>query len=278
MEKYGLEIIWTARYDYHKGQMLASHKHDFYQIIYFIDGTGKFIYDTQKVEFIPGDLFFVKPGTMHGFEHHSQQTLKTLDIKFNIFDKDIKTLSHSINVYYQKVSSEIVLLLEKIRSEGMDKKPYYNIFACTYLLQLLHTILRMNTVSNGQVTRPSYFSSEHEPDSAADFIEKYMHEHYAEPLTIKKISEHIGYSESYINKAFKRYYKCTVSKFHKCLRIEKAKERILYSENSLKQIAEDVGFKNIHHFSRVFKEIEGVSPGQWCQKEKLGIRKDVFFE
>ncbi len=33
MEKYGLNIIWTARYDYHKGQMLASHKHDFYQIL-----------------------------------------------------------------------------------------------------------------------------------------------------------------------------------------------------------------------------------------------------
>lgn len=277
MEKYGLNVIWTARYDYRKGQILASHKHDFYQIIYFIDGTGKFIYDTQKIEFMPGDLFFIKPGTMHGFVHPPHQTLKTLDIKFNILDEDIKTLTYSINLHYQKVPSEIVLLLEKIRSEGMDKKAYYNIFACTYLLQLLHTILRIDAISDRQVTKPSYLSSEHGSDSVADFIEKYMQEHYADSLTIKKISENIGYSESYINKEFKRYYKCTVSKYHKCLRIEKAKELILYSENSLKQIAEDVGFKNIHHFSRVFKEIEGVSPGQWCQKEKLGIRKDVFF-
>lgn len=48
-----------------KGQMLASHKYGFCQIIYFIDGTGRFIYD------MPGDLFFINPGTMRGFVHPS---------------------------------------------------------------------------------------------------------------------------------------------------------------------------------------------------------------
>jgi AraC-like DNA-binding protein len=56
-------------------------------------------------------------------------------------------------------------------------------------------------------------------------------------------------------------------------RIEQAKELISYSDYALKEIAERVGFKNIHHFTRVFSEITGVSPGLWRQQTVRAFAK-----
>jgi AraC-like DNA-binding protein len=60
--------------------------------------------------------------------------------------------------------------------------------------------------------------------------------------------------------------------------VEKACELMIYSDYSLKQISEMTGFKSIHHFSRVFREQKGISPGQFCRMEREGIRKDVYID
>lgn len=62
MEQYGLKIIWTARYDYYPCQCLKNHKHNYYQMIYFIDGHGVFLYDSQRLAFDSGDIFLLNPG------------------------------------------------------------------------------------------------------------------------------------------------------------------------------------------------------------------------
>lgn len=36
------------------------------------------------------------------------------------------------------------------------------------------------------------------------------------------------------------------------------------------------GFKTIHHFTRMFHNLEETTPGQWREREKEGIRKGIF--
>jgi AraC-like DNA-binding protein len=50
---------------------------------------------------------------------------------------------------------------------------------------------------------------------------------------------------------------------------------IVYSSYSLKEIATEVGFKSVHHFTRAFHEISGETPGGWRAKYHAGICKDV---
>jgi AraC-like DNA-binding protein len=57
--------------------------------------------------------------------------------------------------------------------------------------------------------------------------------------------------------------------------VARAKELIEYSDYALKEIAEAVGFKTVHHFTRTFTATEGLSPGAWRRKYLEGIRKDV---
>ena len=61
-------------------------------------------------------------------------------------------------------------------------------------------------------------------------------------------------------------------------RVRKAMELIQYSDYALKDVAGLVGFKTIHHFTRVFHEIAGTTPGAWRRKYQAGICKDVVID
>jgi quercetin dioxygenase-like cupin family protein len=71
MEKFGVNILWTSRYDYDRGRRLKPHMHDYFQIIYFLDGAGVFICDGSTYLIKPGTLFFIPPMSKHEFIPYS---------------------------------------------------------------------------------------------------------------------------------------------------------------------------------------------------------------
>jgi AraC-like DNA-binding protein len=52
------------------------------------------------------------------------------------------------------------------------------------------------------------------------------------------------------------------------LKIEKAKEKMLYSNDDITEIAFKLGFHSIHYFSRCFKKTTGMSPRTYRDKSK----------
>jgi transcriptional regulator GlxA family with amidase domain len=55
-------------------------------------------------------------------------------------------------------------------------------------------------------------------------------------------------------------------------RIDRAKDLLRFSDYELKQIAQQVGFKTVHHFSRAFREATQRAPGRWRDEQvrKIG--------
>ena len=69
---------------------------------------------------------------------------------------------------------------------------------------------------------------------------------------------HIGYS--YFRKMFKIYTGIAPAQYQLDLKIRRAREMLLISDKSIKEIAYELGFNSIHYFSRIFKKKTGVSP------------------
>jgi len=87
-------------------------------------------------------------------------------------------------------------------------------------------------------------------------------------LTI--LSEQSGLSEGHISKIIKRESGKTFSDLLTELRIEQAKKIIISECAGIKmyEVAEAVGYSNQHYFSRVFKNITGVSPKNYSNSTK----------
>lgn len=73
----------------------------------------------------------------------------------------------------------------------------------------------------------------------------------------------MGLTERSLELAFKQKKGITLSLYVQQQRIIKAKELLLSSENSVADIAFEVGYSDPSYFNRVFKQVTGISPGKY---------------
>lgn len=92
---------------------------------------------------------------------------------------------------------------------------------------------------------------------------EFIDEHYFEPLTLSAIAESVGVHPVYLANSFRRHYRCSIGEYLRQRRIESACHKISISKDSLVEIALASGFSNQSHFSRIFKQITGMSPAQY---------------
>ncbi|SDD26546.1 iron complex transport system substrate-binding protein [Paenibacillus sp. UNCCL117] len=102
-------------------------------------------------------------------------------------------------------------------------------------------------------------------DAAAQAI-RYIHEHYAEPLTLEELARLLDSSPRHLSRMFKSRTGCSPIDYLIRHRIDKAKEMLLCTDASLLQIAAEVGFQDRYYFSRMFKKFTGITPVQYKQQ------------
>ncbi len=84
-------------------------------------------------------------------------------------------------------------------------------------------------------------------------------------LSLNEIAKICGVSEGYFRKLFREYSGENPIDFRQKHRIEKAKQLLLIDTLSIGEIAEELHFSDIYHFSNVFKKIVGVSPRKYIK-------------
>jgi two-component system response regulator YesN len=88
----------------------------------------------------------------------------------------------------------------------------------------------------------------------------YINGHYAEKITLEDIAELLQLNPTYFSVLFKKE---TGRNFSACLtevRMEKAKEMLRTTNFTMERIAENAGYADTRHFSRIFTRIIGMKP------------------
>lgn len=96
-------------------------------------------------------------------------------------------------------------------------------------------------------------------------IESYMLENLERNITIDEISTATGFSSSTIKRIFCSRAGCGALHYFIKLKIKEAKHMIKETDMSMTEISEKLGFSSIHYFSRIFKNITGLSPSQYAK-------------
>ncbi|MCL1854203.1 MAG: response regulator [Clostridia bacterium] len=92
-------------------------------------------------------------------------------------------------------------------------------------------------------------------------IEQYLHDNYHLHVNNQTLASAFGYVPSYISMLFRQAYGVSPGEYLTQIRLKQAK-RLIYGHPDMliREVAERVGFKNQHHFSRTFKKKVGVWP------------------
>lgn len=95
-------------------------------------------------------------------------------------------------------------------------------------------------------------------------ILKYIDKHYTdEDISISRIADDLNMSNSYLSHYFKEQVGENLVYYIGKLRIEKSLELLKDVRYSVSDVAKIVGCGNSNNFIRVFKKIEGITPGQY---------------
>jgi two-component system response regulator YesN len=99
-----------------------------------------------------------------------------------------------------------------------------------------------------------------------DDVKQYIHEHFAEKLTLQELAEIGMVSRNYIAILFKKTTGTTIWNYLVSVRMQKARELLLNTPKKVYEISSEVGYENSVHFSQLFKEHFGLSPAEYKKR------------
>ncbi len=269
------EVFWVARYDYEPSWGFDPHCHDFYQLIYVVDGNGTVEIGHQSFDLIPPICLLWPPFVRHALRADHDVKLRTLDVKFDADCAELETSLREVSIPVPDSDGAVRGLLEELHHEAVMGGRWHRELCCTLLMYVLIIIARRVTgKQHGELTGVSF------PNPADEGIKEllcFIHQNYADSeLSLNQLAEQVGYSKSYLEKKFRMLMGVSIHRYVRRYRVYQAKELLRYSEYAIKEIAELTGFKSVHHFTRVFSEIEGTPPAKWRAFELRTGRKGVL--
>lgn len=132
------------------------------------------------------------------------------------------------------------------------------------------------------LTLLQYFSAQDTPTLATEeevcnyHIERakqYIGKHYSEPITLEDLSSYLKLNKSYLCTIFKKATKATFCTYTNQVRIEKSKELLINSQESILEIALSVGFSSASYFNTIFKKYEQITPLEY--RNKVGSEQQL---
>ena len=101
-----------------------------------------------------------------------------------------------------------------------------------------------------------------------------MEANYTFNLTIDGFARIAQRSVGTFKREFHEYYHTTPGRWLTQKRLEYAKDLLDTSKKNVSEIADESGFENITHFSRIFKEKYGLSPLQYRKRQTMLLPKN----
>jgi len=162
--------------------------------------------------------------------------------------------------YYQSFGFDVTclndfLLHEILREMNTREKNYVKITSIhiASFLQLL--LRRMNTVQSGK-----------QSDWRNKIIEEvklYINQHLHTKLNLNQISDTVSISPNYLSTLFKQITGQTLTEYIREVKLQRAGELLIETDEKISVIAEQLGFYDQFHFSRAYKRYTGLSPSNY---------------
>ena len=91
----------------------------------------------------------------------------------------------------------------------------------------------------------------------------YINRFFSEELNVVKLADMCGYSERHFRQIFKKKTGYSPSEYIIRRRIDNAKGLLVFTSESIVNVASLCGFSGANYLCRVFKKETGQTPAQW---------------
>jgi len=188
--------------------------------------------------------------------------LKILQNGGNIFNCFINTITNNTFTVFSDSNPDINFLIQQCINAILNcslEDSLKVLFLYSKTLELL--VLQAETFINAVQYQPVFLKKEYDKERIL-FARDYLLKNLDAPPTLPELSRIIGINEYKLKKGFKEMFNFTVFQYLAEVRLELAKNYLLENKKSISEIAFELGYSSLQHFSFAFKKKFGVSPNQ----------------
>ena len=262
------------------------HYHKFIEIVYFDKGSGYHTFEGNKHRVSAGDLYVINPFISHEFQADEEGVLRVINIMFyaDFFDLNVEANSFIENVYKTLFGKELKesKRVNVIHLRGERQQSFGEMFHAMLkefqdksdgYLKVLHNQLSILLISlfRDYVSETSKLGLTVFQKNRVESAIKYLDVHFTQNVNVDTIAKKIGFCSLYFNHLFKVYTGNTIPQYIKNKRLEHACRLLEQTDKSVEQICYDVGYSDVKHFYKIFREHKKMTPGEYRKKSGFYI-------
>lgn len=259
---------------------VSLHWHNEMELVVIKKGTGLVSVNLHKKTVSSGDIVCVLPGQLHSIEQKEQEYMEYENILLQPSmlvsrEQDLCASRYILPLISGKLSlepfitpelvwyPEAIYCIHEIDQLSALRPEGYQLAVKGWLFQFLF-ILITNQKSRDSVSKIAANSLQ-----KLKIILRYVETHYSESITIDQMAALTYYSKSHFMKFFKQHMGMGFTEYLNIYRLTMACGLLDSTEDTILDIAAQVGFDNPSYFNRLFKRKYQMTPKDYRFRYKL---------
>jgi AraC-type DNA-binding domain-containing proteins len=280
MDALDFDILWVSRCDYKPRHVVKMNFHDFFQVVFVFNGEGIICVDGVERKTEINQLYIIRPFVKHMISASSGKPLNTVELKFYCSDEYTNQMLHILPQFIEKADSNIRGVFVGIIEEIKGKNSYFKEIIKSQLSQIFYYVYRGCTNQfNNQTSEEMFQKGSEKHIVKSEVVQeaiRYINENYSSEIKLNDLAEHVHLNPGYFCSVFKEEYGISPIHYLQMIRLENAKNMLANSNQSITDIANQVGFQSIHYFSRFFKANVGLTPNDFRHRNQGFICVDFL--
>jgi AraC-like DNA-binding protein/mannose-6-phosphate isomerase-like protein (cupin superfamily) len=239
------------------------HMHNFCEILYITAGEGVINIENKQYEIRAGDIVVYDSGVFHE-ERCKGGGLSMLFFAIDslripgMADGCIVPIGACPVIESGGYDDVLKVFLSVMVEELNKKKQYYKAISNSLAKMFCYYVLRLYGI---KIENPEH-------TEISNKAKQYIEQNYQSDINLDTFAGSIHISKYHFIRIFKEATGISPMKWLLFVRLSAAKNLLARTEMSIGEIAEAVGYKNAHTFSRVFRKSENISPSEYRSNAK----------
>lgn len=267
-------------------------KNNFFEIALINEGNGTQCINYNHFEYKKDSIFLLPPLNCHSFNIDNKTSFVFLKFTSSFFKKSsnnfetnewFREASYILSNYNQLpgdiIKSEVDRThIKKLINMILEESKNFNEHSISLIKSLMTSILELliRNIKKGRF----YEVNNKTNDSKINQILVYINDNLnnSKRLKVEHLAEVFSMSPTYVSEYFKKQVNMTLREYIIKSKLKLVEIRLINSDYTLIEIADELGFTDVSHLSRTFKKYEDVSLAEFRKKGEYKLLKKVSCE